>query len=133
MEELVLEQRVRPVTVGAQRLHELRKPQVQPLEVIGPAFGNLLVHVMAGSATDIADPRLTSMLVEGVQMVKRHTRPNPQKNVKGGILEKEAPIHLSCVMPVDPETKKPTRVGGRVLEDGSRVRVAVRSGAILDK
>ena len=100
-----------------------------------------MVIVISGKDRDLTKtrrvlqvlPKQQRVLVEGVNVVKRHTRPNPQKNVKGGILEKEAPIHLSCVMPVDPETKKPTRVGGRVLEDGSRVRVAVRSGAILDK
>ena len=73
------------------------------------------------------------VLIEGVNTVKRHTRPNPQKNIKGGILEKEAPIHISNVMLFDPETKKPTRVGSKVLDDGRRVRVAVSSGTVLDK
>ena len=66
-------------------------------------------------------------------MIKRHTRPNPQRNVKGGILERESPVHMSNVMPVDPDTKRATRVRTKVLEDGKRVRVAVRSGAMLDK
>ena len=78
-------------------------------------------------------PRLERVLVEGVNKCKRHTRPNPQRNVKGGILEKEAPIHMSNVMPVDPESKKPTRVGIQSLPDGKRARVARRSGAMLDK
>lgn len=78
-------------------------------------------------------PSSDRVLVEGVNMVKRHTRPNPQRNIKGGILEKEAPIHRSNVMPVDPESGKPTRVRGKRLEDGRLVRVASRSGAMLDK
>ena len=73
------------------------------------------------------------VLVEGVNMVKRHTRPNPQRNIKGGILEKESPIHMSNVMPMDPESKRPTRVRTKLLDDGKRVRMAARSGAMLDK
>ncbi|MBD3867756.1 MAG: 50S ribosomal protein L24 [Acidobacteria bacterium] len=73
------------------------------------------------------------VLVEGVNLIKRHTRANPQKNVQGGIVEREAEIHVSNVMLVDPDTDKPTRVGSKVLEDGSRVRIAQRSGAVLDK
>jgi large subunit ribosomal protein L24 len=57
----------------------------------------------------------------------------PQKNIQGGVVEREAPLHLSNVMPIDPETDKPTRVGSKRLEDGKRVRVARRSGAVLDK
>ncbi len=71
------------------------------------------------------------VLVEGVNIQKRHTRPNPQRNVKGGILEKEGPIHASNVQLVDPQTDRPTRVGVRRLEDGTLVRVAKRSGATL--
>ena len=73
------------------------------------------------------------VLVEGANMIKRHTKPNPQKNIKGGIMERESPIHVSNVMLVDPNTKKPTRVGTKVLADGTRVRIARRSGAVLDK
>jgi len=72
------------------------------------------------------------VVVEGVNVVKRHTKPSP-KNPQGGILEREAPIHASKVMLVDPETKDPTRVGVRVLGDGRRVRYAKRSGEVLDK
>ena len=69
------------------------------------------------------------VVVEGVNLIKRHTRPNPQKNVKGGIVEREAPIHASKVMPVDPETGKATRVRVK-LEGGKKVRVA-KSGAVI--
>ncbi len=76
-------------------------------------------------------PEESLLLVEGVNIQKRHTRPNPQRNVKGGILEKEGPVHLSNVMLIDPQTDRRTRVGVQVLEDGSRARVAKRSGAVL--
>ena len=78
-------------------------------------------------------PRSSLVLVEGANMVKRHTRPNPQRNIKGGILERESPMHLSNVMPIDPESKRATRIRTKVLEDGKRVRVAARSGSMLDK
>ena len=71
--------------------------------------------------------------VEGVNKIKRHTKPNPQKNVKGGIVEREDPIHVSNVALIDPKSDKPTRVGSKLLADGSRVRIARRSGMPLDK
>ena len=100
-----------------------------------------MVVVISGKDRDRAKPRRvlrvypagSMVLVEGVNMVKRHTRPNPQRNIKGGIVEREAPIHISNVMVIDPETEKPTRVAKKVLEDGRRVRIARASGAILDK
>jgi large subunit ribosomal protein L24 len=70
-------------------------------------------------------------LVERVNLVKRHTRPNPQRGIQGGILEKEAPLHLSNLMIIDPQKDKPTRVGRKRLEDGSTVRIAKKSGATL--
>ena len=78
-------------------------------------------------------PSTSRVLVEGVNRVKRHTKPNPQRNVKGGILERESPLHLSNVMLVDPDTNQPTRVGITIRPDGSRVRVARRSGKPLDR
>ena len=78
-------------------------------------------------------PEKNRLLVEGVNMIKRHTRANPQKNVKGGIIEREAAIHASNVMPVDPDSGKPTRVGRKVLDDGRRVRVSRRTGGVMDK
>jgi len=98
------------------------------------------VYVISGKDRDLERPRRVlqvlparqRVLVEGANMVKRHTRPNPQRNIQGGIVEREAPMHVSNVMLIDPETKKPTRVGSRRLEDGRRVRIA-RSGAQIDK
>ncbi len=78
-------------------------------------------------------PERNRVVVEGVNMIKRHTKPNPQKNIKGGIVERESSIHASNVQPIDPETGRPTRVGRKVLEDGRRVRVSRRSGSVLDK
>jgi large subunit ribosomal protein L24 len=78
-------------------------------------------------------PSTSQILVEGVNMVKRHTKPNPQRNVQGGIVEKESPLHISNVALLDPESNKPTRLGAKTLEDGRRVRVAKRSGGVLDK
>ena len=78
-------------------------------------------------------PKENTALVEGVNMSKRHTKPIPQKNIKGGIVEKESSIETSNLMVIDPETDKPTKVRRKVLEDGTRVRVAKVSGAVLDK
>jgi large subunit ribosomal protein L24 len=78
-------------------------------------------------------PKLSRVRVEGVNKIKRHTKPNPQKNVKGGIVERENPIHVSNVALLDPKSDKPTRIGTKVMPDGTRMRVAVRSGLLLDK
>lgn len=78
-------------------------------------------------------PKVERVRVEGVNRIKRHTKPNPQKNVKGGIVERENPVHVSNVALIDPKSDKPTRVGIKTMPDGSRVRVAKRSGLQLDK
>lgn len=75
-------------------------------------------------------PREQRVLVEGVNIMKRHTKPRPP-NEPGGVIEKPAPVHLSNVALIDPKDNRPTRV--RIQEiDGARVRVAVRSGEKLD-
>ena len=73
------------------------------------------------------------IVVEGVAMIKRHTRPNPQKKIQGGIVEREAAIHASNVMVVSPDSGRPTRVGYKILDDGRKVRVSKVDGAILDR
>lgn len=78
-----------------------------------------------------AYPKLNKVLVEGVNVVKKHAKPS-QANPQGGILSQEAPIHASNVMPLDPKTGAPTRVGYNVV-DGKKVRVAKKSGETLDK
>lgn len=78
-----------------------------------------------------AYPRENRVLVEGVNMVKKHQKPN-QLNPQGGIIEQEASIHVSNVMHIDPKTYKVTRIGYKVLDNGKKVRIAKRSGEIID-
>ena len=82
------------------------------------------------------DPTRGRVFVEGLNMVKRHTRPRQVAGAQraedvGGVIEKEGPIHISNVMLIDPKDGKPTRIGVEV-EDGKRFRVARRSGTRLD-
>jgi large subunit ribosomal protein L24 len=72
------------------------------------------------------------VVVQGVQMIQRHTRPNPQRNIKGGIAEREGSIHASNVMVIASENNKRSRLGSKVV-DGKRVRVALKTGEVLDK
>jgi large subunit ribosomal protein L24 len=72
------------------------------------------------------------LVVEGINVVKKHQRPNPQKGVTGGIIEKEMPLQRSNVMLWNPVTKKGDRVGVRVLEDGKRVRFFKSNGEAVD-
>jgi large subunit ribosomal protein L24 len=72
-------------------------------------------------------PEADRVVVEGVNLVKRHQRPTP-RNPSGGIVEREQPIHASKVMPVDPKTGKGTRVRFKTLENGNKIRIAVKSG-----
>jgi large subunit ribosomal protein L24 len=73
-----------------------------------------------------------TVLVENVNMVKRHTRPNPQKGLQGGIVEKEAPLNLSNVLLWNPVAKKGDRVGIRTLADGRRVRFFKSNDEVVD-
>jgi large subunit ribosomal protein L24 len=77
----------------------------------------------------LAEDRL---LVENVNMVKRHVKPNPSQGTQGGILEKEAPIHISNVMLYNPATSMGDRVGFKTLEDGRKVRVFRSTGEVVD-
>jgi large subunit ribosomal protein L24 len=81
----------------------------------------------------IIDRTRERLVIEGVNMIKRHTRPNPQKKVKGGVVEREAPIHVSNVMVVSPDGGQRSRIGNKILDDGRKVRVAKVDGAILDR
>jgi large subunit ribosomal protein L24 len=100
---------------------------------------NDLVEVIAGRDRGkrgkvlVVLPDKARLLVQGVNFMKRHTRPNPQKNIKGGIAEREAPIHVSNVMIVSPDDDKRTRIGSKLLPDGRKVRIGRRSGEVLDK
>lgn len=72
------------------------------------------------------------MLVEGVNMVKRHTKGNPQRAISGGILDKEAPLDASNLALFNPQTGKGDRVGFRILEDGRKVRFFKSTGEVVD-
>jgi len=72
------------------------------------------------------------IIVSGVQMIKKHQKPNPQLNVPGGIVEKEAPIQISNIAIYNPSTQKADRVGFKVLEDGSKIRVFKSNGEAID-
>jgi large subunit ribosomal protein L24 len=76
-------------------------------------------------------PSQRRVVVEGVNIVKRHTRPNP-KLQQGGIIEKEAPLDSSNVMLVCTKCDRPTRVGRRLLPDGNKVRVCKKCGEVID-
>jgi len=75
-------------------------------------------------------PDKNRLIVEGVNIIKKHTKPS-QKNPQGGIIEKESSIHISNVMVIDPKTNEPTRVGFKFLEDGTKVRISKKSGEML--
>jgi large subunit ribosomal protein L24 len=73
------------------------------------------------------------LVVEGVNIIKRHTKPNPQRGIKGGLVEREAGLHASNVQLVCPECGKPTRLGARVLGDGRKVRICRKCEGVVDK
>ena len=77
-------------------------------------------------------PEKSRVVVERINMIKKHQRPT-QKLRQGGIIEREGSIHLSNVMLVDPTSGKPTRIGMRALTEGRKVRVAKKSGELIDR
>jgi large subunit ribosomal protein L24 len=77
----------------------------------------------------LADDRV---VIENVNMVKKHQKPNPQRNLQGGIVQREAPIHVSNVMLFNPSTKKGDRVGVKTLDDGRKVRFFKSNGEVVD-
>ena len=78
-------------------------------------------------------PSKNRLIIEGVNFIKRHTKPNPGKNVKGGIVEREAAVHSSNVQLVCPECGDPARLGHRILEDGRKVRICTKCDGVVDK
>ena len=78
-------------------------------------------------------PRKGRVVVEGVNFIKKHTKANPQKNIKGGIVEREAALNASNVQIVCPECGAPTRIGNRRLDDGRRVRFCRKCKGVVDK
>jgi len=77
----------------------------------------------------VADDRV---LVETINMVRKHTKPNPMQGIEGGIVEKEMPLHVSNVMLFNPVTNKGDRVGFKALEDGRKVRYFKSNGEVVD-
>jgi len=78
-------------------------------------------------------PDSNRLIVEGVNMIKRHTKPNPRASVQGGIVEREAAVHASNVQLVCPECGAQTRVGRKILGDGRKVRVCRKCEGVVDK
>ena len=82
------------------------------------------------------EPKKDRLYVEGLNMVKRHQRPRQVAGAQraeqvGGVIEKEGPIHISNVLLADPKDSKPTRIGFKKLDDGTKVRIARRSGEVI--
>ena len=78
-------------------------------------------------------PERNRVVVEGVNVIKRHTRPNPSRNIKGGVVEREASLHASNLQLVCPECGVQTRVGRRLLGDGRKVRICRKCEGVVDR
>jgi large subunit ribosomal protein L24 len=78
-------------------------------------------------------PEKNRVIIEGVNFVKRHTKPNPQRQIKGGVVEREASLHASNVQLVCPECSQSTRLGRRVLGDGRKVRICRKCEGVVDR
>jgi large subunit ribosomal protein L24 len=78
-------------------------------------------------------PEKNRVIVEGVNIIKRHTKPNPAKQIKGGLVEREAPLHASNVQIVCPECGNATRIGRKILGDGRKVRICRKCEGVVDK
>jgi large subunit ribosomal protein L24 len=78
-------------------------------------------------------PEKNRLIVEGVNFIKRHTKPNPQRQIKGGVAEREAALHASNVQLVCPECGRPTRIGRKILGDGRKVRICRKCEGVVDK
>ena len=85
-----------------------------------------------GKRGDVVSVHGDKVVVSNVNIIKRHTKPNPQANQPGGVVEREAPIHVSNVMLFNPASGKGERIGTKVLEDGRKLRVFRSSGDALD-
>jgi large subunit ribosomal protein L24 len=108
------------------------------MPTVPPIKKNDEVYILAGKDRGktgrvlIVLPQDQKIVVEGIQMIKRHTRPNPQKNIQGGIIEKERAISISNVALVCKNCKKHTRLSTQVLTDGRHVRTCKKCGNAID-
>ena len=78
-------------------------------------------------------PGSNRLVIEGVNLIKRHTKPNPRANIKGGIVQREASVHASNVQLVCPECGAPARIGRKILGDGRKVRICRKCQGVVDK
>ncbi len=78
-------------------------------------------------------PEKNRVIVEGVNFIKRHTKPNPQRGIKGGLVEREASLHASNVQVVCPDCGRATRIGRKLLGDGRKVRICRKCEGVVDK
>ena len=85
-----------------------------------------------GKKGDVVRVAGDKIVVSNINIIKRHTKPNPQANQPGGVIEREAPIHISNVMLFNPASGKGERIGVKVLEDGRKLRVFRSSGEAVD-
>ena len=85
-----------------------------------------------GKRGDVVRVAGDKVVVSNINVIKRHTKPNPQAGQAGGVIEREAPIHISNVMLFNPATGKGERIGFKVLEDGRKLRVFRSSGESID-
>jgi large subunit ribosomal protein L24 len=85
-----------------------------------------------GKRGDVVRVAGDKVVVSNVNFIKRHTKPNPQAGQPGGVIEREAPIHISNVMLFNPASGKGERIGTKVLEDGRKLRVFRSSGEAID-
>ena len=85
-----------------------------------------------GKKGDVVRVAGDKVVVSNINIIKRHTKPNPQANQPGGVIEREAPIHISNVMLFNPASGKGERIGVKVLEDGRKLRVFRSSGEAVD-
>jgi large subunit ribosomal protein L24 len=100
--------------------------------------GDRVKVIAGGSKGKVGDvlrvlPSENRVVVSGVNVIKRHTKPNPQRQIKGGVVEREAPLHASNVQIVCPECGKATRIGRRILGDGRKVRICRKCEGVVDK
>ena len=79
------------------------------------------------------NPQKRTVTVEHANIIKRHTRANPSKNIKGGIMEKEGPINISNVLLICASCNKHSRIGHKTMPDGTKIRVCRRCGTTLEK
>ena len=113
-----------PATIERTRIRLRRNDQVEVISGKDAGKRGKVLQIVAEK---------NRVLVQGVNFIKRHTRPNPQRNIKGGIAEREAPIHVSNLMVVCGECGKRTRIGSSRLEDGRKARICRKCKGALDR